>query len=196
MAEENIETTPEAAAPIEQTDDEFDWGSFFADENPDLAAKVEGSVGGARAEEVVVDEDASELRKQLAKAQADSSRALELATQSQMQSRMQGAIDAWKQQATPAEIALSSLLLKSKTPEELQENAKIVREAASTLGSDYEERLNQERRKMEIQMQRDFGVPIPPTFNPMPEEEKVKQMLADGDLDAAAAAMLKGVFNQ
>jgi hypothetical protein len=29
----------------------------------------------------------------------------------------------------------------------------------------------------------------------MPEEEKVKQLLKEGDLDSAAAAMLKGVFN-
>jgi len=193
MADETT-PTPEAAAPVEQTDDEFDWGKFFADENPDLAAKVETPPPGVEA--VFVDEDAADLRRQLAKAQEDSARALELATASQTQSRMQGAIDAWKAQATPAEQQLSDILLKSKTPEELQENARIVKEAASKLGAAYDERLQKDRRDMEVQMQRDFGIPIPPTFTPMPEEEKVNQMLKDGDLDGAAAAMLKGVFNQ
>jgi hypothetical protein len=44
-------------------------------------------------------------------------------------------------------------------------------------------------------MQKEYGIPIPPSFTPIPEEEKVNQMLKDGDLDGAANAMLKGVFN-
>jgi hypothetical protein len=84
------------------------------------------------------------------------------------------------------------LLLDSKSPEELQKNAQIVKVAAARLDATSSEREAKVRREMERQMQQEFGLPIPPTFQPMPEKEKVAQLLKDGDIADAAATMMKG----
>lgn len=177
---------PQAIVP-EQLDDNFDWEKFFAnDETPvEVTAGQEQAPAG---ESTFVDEGEVDLRKQLAKAQADSAKALEMAMQAQTQGKMQQAIEAWRAQASPAEIQLSDILLSSSTPEELQKNAQIVKTAALKLDATLSERL----KGMEAKMQRDFGLPVQPTFQPMPEEEKVKALLKEGALEDAAATMMKG----
>ena len=183
MADGEEITGQEVAAP-EQTDEDFDWAQFFAgDEEP--APETAPA-------EPVFDPQGDDLRAQLAQAQADSKRALELATQAQTQGRMVAAVEAWKAQATPAEIELQALLLDSKSPEELQKNAQIVKVAAARLDATSAEREARVRREMEVKMQQEFGLPVPPTFQPMPEEEKVNQLLKEGNLADAAATMMKG----
>ena len=183
MPEEEI-TQVEAA--VEQTDEDFDWGQFFANDEAPAPVAEESTPPGVAA--VYVDESEDDLRAQLKQAQADSAKALEMATQAQTQGKMQNAISAWKAQATPAELQLQDILLGSATPEELQKNAQIVKTAAVKLDATVTERL----KGMEAQMQRDFGLPVPPTFQPIPDAEKVKALLKDGQIEDAAATMMKG----
>ena len=169
---------------VEQTDEDFDWGQFFAnDETPAPVAETPPGV-----EAVYVDESVDDLRAQLKQAQADSAKALEIATQARTQGTMQTAILAWKQQATPPELALSELLMESATPEDLKRNAEFVKKAALKMDSELQERIKTKEKEMQVE----FGMPVPPTFQPMPEKEKVKQLLADGELADAAATMMKG----
>ena len=186
MADEHIEQEAQPQEQAAQFEEDFDWNQFFTDE---AATAVTDPAPAVEAE------PNDDLRQQLAQAQADSAKALELAMQAQTQSKMQTAVEAWKAQASPAEKELADLLLDSKTPEELQKNAEIVKRAAAKLDATAGEREAKARREMELKMQQEYGFPVMPTFTPMPEEEKVKQLLKEGDLDSAAAAMLKGVFN-
>ena len=170
----------------ELVSEDFDWTKFFAgDEEPAPEAEAPAAVP-------YMDESEADLRSQLARAQADSAKALELAQQAQTQGQMQAAVEAWKAQATPAEIELQALLLDSKSPEELQKNAQIVKVAAARLDATSAEREAKVRREMEVKMQQEFGLPVPPTFQPMPEKEKVAALLKEGNLEDAAATMMKG----
>jgi|GEM_PF-4407523 len=177
--------TPEVPAVAEMATEEFDWGEFFAEKEESVAAAPVADVPDIGDEE-------DDLRAQLARAQADSARALQMAEAAQMQGKMSAAINAWKAQATPAEIELSDLLLGSTSPEELQKNAQIIKLAAAKLDATAAQREANVRKEMERQMQSEFGIPIQPTFQPMPEAEKVKQMLEEGNLADAAATMMKG----
>ena len=170
---------------VEQTDDDFDWGQFFANEEAPAPTMEAADAGTVVVPNYESDDD---LRVQLKQAQADSAKALEMATKAQTQGQMQSAISAWKAQASPAELQLQDILLGSTTPEELQKNALIVKTAAVKLDATVSERL----KGMEAQMQRDFGLPVPPTFQPTPDKEKVIQMLKDGQIEDAAATMMKG----
>lgn len=182
MADDVQEPQAAAAVEPEQLDDDFDWEQFFSnDETPAPA------MAAAEPEHIPPPED-DDLRAQLKQAQETSAKALEMATQAQTQGKMQNAVTAWKAQASPAELQLADLLLDSATPEELQRNAQIVKTAALKLDATVTERL----KGMEAQMQRDFGLPVPPTFQPMPDEEKVNQLLKEGSLEDAAATMMKG----
>ena len=181
MAEEE---TTQAEAVVEQTDEDFDWGQFFA--NDEAPAPVDETPPGVAA--VYVDESEDDLRAQLKVAQETSARALEMATQAQTQGQMQNAIAAWKAQASPAELQHLDIMMDSASPEELQKNAKIVKKAASKFDVALDERV----KVAEAQMQRKFGLPVPPTFQPMPEKEKVATMLKEGQLEDAAATMMKG----
>jgi len=187
MADEAQDQAAPVVEPVDQLDDDFDWGKFFAGDGveDDVATPPVGAAP-------VIDEDEDDLRTQLKQAQETSAKALEMATQAQTQAKMQNAVEAWKAQATPAEIELQALLLDSKTPEELQKNAQIVKVAAARLDAAGAERDAKLRREMERQMQQEFGLPIPPTFQPMPEKEKIAQLLKDGELADAAATMMKG----
>ena len=187
ITEEAVPATPATPPAAEMASEEFDWGEFFTDkEEP---APVVATPGVA---EIVVDDSEDDLRAQLAKAQGDASRALEIAQAAQTQGKMSAAIEAWKAQASPAEIELSDILLGSSSPEELQKNAMIVKTAAAKLDATVTERVAQDRKDLERQMQSEFGMPIQPTFQPMPEAEKVKQLLKEGELEDAAATMMKG----
>ena len=190
MADE-VEQTEEAATPVvpEMATEEFDWGEFFTDHEEPVLVTETPAAGVA---ETLVDESEDDLRVQLAKAQGDATKALELAQQAQTQGKMQQAIEAWKAQASPAEVELQEILLASTTPEELQKNAQIVKTAAAKISATTNEREAKLRHDLELKMQSDFGLPVSPTFQPMPEQEKVKQLLKDGELADAAATMMKG----
>jgi hypothetical protein len=182
MADEPQDIPEPQAVAAEQLDDDFDWEQFFT--NDETPAPV---IATTEPEHIPPPED-DDLRAQLKQAQETSAKALEMATQAQTQGKMQSAITAWKAQASPAELQLADLLLDSASPEELQKNAQIVKTAALKLDATVTERL----KGMEAKMQRDFGLPVPPTFQPMPDEEKVNQLLKEGSLEDAAATMMKG----
>lgn len=202
MSDPQNQTPPEGGAPPTPpapTDAEFDWTGFFltdgpAEPQPGTPAPPAPVAGGDDDEDDPPDRLA-QLEAQLKEAQATAAKAVEMAGATQHQTQMQTAIAAWKEQASPAEVELSDLLLESKSPEELKKNAAIVRNAAAKLDATAQSREARIRREMEEQMQREFGIPIPPTFTPVPEEEKVNQLIKDGDMTGAASALLKGVFN-
>lgn len=168
------------------SDEAFDWTKFFDDDDEEevpAPAVVAAPPAG---------EDVSDLRAQLAKAQADSAKALELATQAQSQGKMQAAIDAWQAQATPAELDLKEMLLGSTSPDELQRNAQLVKIAAAKLNATREADRAKDRKDLELQLQKEYGMPIPPSHQPIPHADKVKDMLKEEDLSKAAGAMLEG----
>lgn len=186
MSEDQPGVAPGTETPDLSSED-FDWTQFFAGEgDDDEEAPPASPPAGVAA--TFVDEDEDDLRKQLAQAQADSKRALEIATQTRSQTTMQTAVNAWKEQATPAELAFSDLLLESKSPEELKTNATFIKKAALTLDSTLQDRVKDVERKMQVE----FGLPVSPTFQPMPESERVKELLAANELADAAATMMKG----
>lgn len=165
---------------------DFDWGKFFAD---DSAEEEEPALEMSEEPQGRSEED------RIAKAEADAARALQLAQAASQQTQMKSAIEAWKAQASPAELLAEPMLLKATTPEELQNTAAYVKDLASTLTSNLAERDEQIKRQVELQMQKEYGLPVTPTFQPMPEKEKIDAALAEGDLVDAANKMMKGFFS-
>jgi hypothetical protein len=188
MAEDVQPQTEAQTEPATQMGDpEFDWDKFWEDDAEEPEASTDAGTTTTPPATTAQDD---ELRSQLAKAQADSARALEIATAAQRQGQMKTAIDAWREQATPAERVLEPLLTRSQTPEELKSNAALVKELSGNINSS----LSEQEREVAMRMQREFGMPIAPTNQPSPDSEQIDEKIANGDIAGAINLRMKGFF--
>jgi hypothetical protein len=183
------------AEGADMTSPNFDWDAFWggpsAGDEPLPPAPL--AAEGDDYEEVG-DDLAAERDRELAALRKQSELNAKQLAEMRNQSIMDRAIDEWKKQASPAEIALSELLYESQSVEELKRNEQRVKAAAKKAEELYGAELARKQAEMERELQAKFGIPLPPTFQPIPQAEKANQALAEGDLDRAAAIMLEGMF--
>jgi len=189
MAEnEQIPPTPEPES------EDFDWGGFFLDGTSEQAAPAAAAPPAPAPAEGDDDEEPEvvvQMKAQIAALTAQVEKVGMTTAQIEHQSRLATAMEAWKAQAAPQELQFADVLAEAKNPEDLKQRVEMVKRMTASQGQ-LEERI---RKETELKMQKEFGMPIPPTFSPVPEEEKVNQMLKDGDIDGASNAILKGVFS-
>jgi hypothetical protein len=189
MADEPNAQEPEAP-PVEMTDPDFDWDAFWGPATPTQEPIQVQAEGYEDVSDEVEDERAKELAA-LRKQTEVNARALE---EMRNEKHLDHAIEEWKKQASPAELALSDLLYESQSLDELKKNAARVKKAATKAEEIYGEQLKRKEAELEREVQAKFGLPVPPSFQPIPQQDKANQALADGDLDRAAAIMLEGMF--
>ena len=183
--------TPAAAPDIESPD--FDWGSFFledaqaapaavSDAAPEPAAPQAAALAEDEADEVEL------LKQKLATIEATVNKTQQTTEEMAQRDKVKAAVEAWKAQASPEEKTMAPLLEQATSLEDIKVRELVIKQATGLLG--------ESRYQIEQEVQRKFGLPVQPTFQPVPEREKVDKMLAEGDLDNAATAMLKGLFTQ
>lgn len=192
MADEQTPQTP-SADDIESPD--FNWGQFFAADEPEeapvAAAPTPQQATPPEPVEEFDEEEAKVLRTQISELQKMVADTAKVTTEIATRNRVVAAVEAWKQQASPAELQMADVLAEATSLEDLQAKAVMVRRVAQ--GAD--KLLQAERVKIEQEMQREFGMPVTPTYQPIPEKEKMKEALAEGDIDKASAIALKGFFH-
>lgn len=177
----------------------FDWDAFW--DGTDAESVIDQAAPPAPAAaapptpaEEYDDLDAAKVAKELAELRKAQEIQNAKFADMERQAKVDKAIAAWEEQATPAEKALSHLLHRSGSLEELKANEAAVRHAASRIEEDYKQREEMLRKNMERELQQEYGLPVPPTFSPPPREEKVKEQLDAGNLEAAADILLEGMF--
>jgi len=187
---ENEQTPP---TPEPESED-FDWGGFFLDgtaaETPPVAA-APPAPAPAEGDDDEEPEVVVQMKAQIAALTAQVEKVGMTTSQIEHHTRLSTAMEAWKAQASPQELQFADVLAESKDSDDLKQRVEMVKRMTASQGQ-LEERI---RKETELKMQKEFGMPIPPTFSPVPEEEKVNQMLKDGDIDGASNAILKGVFS-
>jgi len=178
-----------------QQEEEFDWAQFFmGEEAPTPQAQAPTPPPVEESKEVGeedFEDDAEALKKQLAqlaKQVAETSKATSEMAQS---ARMTQAIDAWRRQASPAELEMADLLMEAKSPEELRTAATLVKRTVSMTDKIVAQKVQEKEREM----QKVYGYPVEPTFQPIPEKDKYKEAIKDGDLDRASSLAMRGIFN-
>jgi hypothetical protein len=180
---------PDAAAPPD-----FDWGSFWGRDD-DSGETPPAAVIEQAAKEEILEEDAdTQVLKEVREMRKTTAQLAAKLDENERAAKVEKAIKAWEEQASPEERALSSVLYRSQSVEELKANEVVVRQAAAKLVSEREALMGEERKKIEREMQERFGLPVPPNFQPIPDADKAEQALADGDIDKAAAIYMKGLF--
>lgn len=184
---------PETPTADDIESPDFDWGQFFAEgEEQPVAAAPQAAPPPPEAEPEedaeFSENEAAVLRQQVNELQKMVADTAKVTTEIATRNRVTAAVEAWKQQASPAELQMADVLADAVSLEDLQAKATLVKRVAQ--GAD--RMLDAERLKIEQRMQREFGLPVSPTFQPMPEKEKMEEALKDGDIDKASAIALKG----
>ena len=184
---------PAAEAPGPESPD-FDWGAFFletpgtpppavATETPEPLAS-EPSPPAPSDEE---DPDIASLKKQVEQLTQTVQKTSQTTEEIAQRDKVKAAVEAWKGQASPAEQAMAPLLEQATSLEDIKIREGVIKQAVGM--------LDQSRTQIEQDVQRKFGLPVQPTFSPIPEKERIDKMLEEGNIDEAANAILKGVFN-
>ena len=155
-----------------------------------MAAPVAAPVAVAAGQENEEEDDVDALKKQVEELTRTVAATQQTTKQMEQSTKVSAAIEAWKLQASPAELAMADVLIEAKNPDELKLRAEVIKRAVATREKD----IDQERQRIEREMQAKFGLPVTPTFQPIPEKEKMEAALADGDIEKAASIALKGIF--
>ena len=179
------------APAADVTDPTFDWDKFFG-VPPAPVAEVKEEP--EEKFDVFEDEAANKLVAEVAAVKKQNAELAAKQAELERETRIDKALESWKAQASPAELALSDLLYRSKSIEELKANEALVKAAAGKVEATYKEEIDKQIKEKEREMQTAFGVPIPPSFQPIPRADKAQEALDQGDLDKAAAIMLEGMF--
>lgn len=196
--QEDNQAAPQQEAPAGEvqeptpdvTDPAFDWDKFFGTPAPVAEIKEEPE----EKFEVFEDEAANKLVAEVAAMKKQNAEIVAKQVELERETRLDKALEAWKAQASPAELALADLLYRSKSPEELKANEALVKAAAAKVEATYKDEIEKTVKQKEREMQQAFGVPVPPSFQPIPRADKAKEALDAGDLDKAASIMLEGLF--
>jgi len=177
--------------------DGFDWETFFSDgvapqagETTDRGSWLtaeEPPASEAEPDEFEEEDRVAALERQIAELKNTVVATSETTSEIAFRDKKREAIDSWKRTASPEALTMSELLEEATTPEEIKSRAKVIETATKM--------LNENMEAIEQRVQRKFGLPVQPTFSPIPEKERVDNMLENGDIDGAASALLKGVFN-
>lgn len=179
-------------APPDMTSPDFDWDAFWG--SPAASDQAVPSVQVEAQYDDVADEVEDERDRELAQLRKQTEMNAKMLEEFRNEKNLDGAIEEWKKQASPAELALVDLLYESQSLDELKKNAARVTKAASKAEEIYGEQLKARERELEREIQDKFGLPVPPNFQPIPQGDKANQAIAEGDLDKAAAIMLEGMF--
>lgn len=197
MADDIDAQAPETPAPPS----EFNWDQFFSDEAaaPEEAPTPPQPVAVAPAapqeeyeEEEQETPDVSALQKQVEELTKQVAATSMTTAEIQQKARVTTAMESWKQQASPAELAMSDMLAEATSLEDLKLRSEVIKRATAT----HDDLLKQERVKIEREVQLQAGLPVPPTFQPIPEKQRMEEALGEGDIDKAAAIAVQGLFNR
>jgi len=190
---ETIETQEPAPPPAvaDMTSENFNWDTFWGSPAP---IDEPPAAPPAETYEDITDDVEDEADKQIAALRKQTEMNAKQLNELRTQQNVDQALEAWKKQATPAELALGDLLYTSQSLDELKKNEAIVKNAAKKADAYLDDALSAKEKEMQRKIQENFGLPIPPSFQPIPQADKANQALADGDLDQAASIMLEGMF--
>lgn len=185
---------PETTPTIEDvSSDDFDWGQFFTvDEDtaaPTAPAPIQPAAQ-AEPEDEGEANDTTALRTQVEELQKLVKDTAKTTTEIATRNRVQAAVEAWKQQASPFELQMADVLTEATSLEDLQTKAALIKRVSASS----DKVMESEKLKIEQDLQRQFGLPISPTYQPTPEREKMEEALKEGDIDKAADLALKGFF--
>lgn len=190
MADEQQEAQgePQAAG-------EFDWEQFFMEEAGDSEEPLAPEPQAQSEDEDDEEEEApapevSSLKKQVTELQRQVAEASKVTGQITQQTKLTSAIEAWKKQASPAELEMADMLTEAKSVDELKISAAAIKRATARQN----ELIARERQRIEREVQREAGLPVPQTFTPIPDKEKYREALEKDDLAAAAAIAVKDMF--
>lgn len=177
------------------TDTEFNWGQFFSEDEaaPDPTSASEPVQVAAVVEDQGENEDESmttNLKMQVAELQKMVQDTAKTTTEIATKNRVQAAVEAWKEQASPFELQMVDVLSEATSLEDLKIKADLIKRVSSSS----DKVMASEKLKIEQDLQRQFGLPISPTFQPMPERDKMNEALKNGDIEEAANLALKGFF--
>lgn len=184
------------APPVAEED--FDWEKFFLDEAEEAGGSPPPPVASQAPAQALSDEDEEEaapdkvsaLEKQVQELTKQVSEASRMATETTQSARVQGAIEAWKAQASPGELRHANVLAGAKSLEELKLRAEVIKETAAN----FDDELGKARTQVERELQQEYGIPLPPNFQPIPDKDKMEEALKEGDLDTATRLAVKGLF--
>lgn len=190
MADEQqtTEQTPDIESP------DFDWGSFFLEDSaPPVAPAVvseeapPAAAAPAPPEDDDENDDVTALKKQVELLTQTVQKTSQTTEEIAQRDKVKAAVEAWKAQASPAEQAMAPLLEQATSLDDIKVREAVIKQATGL--------LDKSRAQIEQEVQRKFGLPVQPTFSPVPEKERVDKLLEEGNIDEAANAILKGVFN-
>lgn len=188
MAEDQNPTIEDVAS------EEFDWGQFFADDDDGAAPAPTQQAPIAQAAPELEEEDEVDdtvaLRTQVEELQKLVKETAKTTTEIATRNRVQAAVEAWKQQASPVELQMADVLADATSLDDLKVKADLIKRVSQSS----DKLMEKERLKIEQDLQRQFGLPVTPTFQPMPEKEKMQQALDEGNIEQAATIALKGFF--
>ena len=185
------------APPVAEED--FDWEKFFLDEAEEAGGSPPPPVASQAPPQDLSDEEDEEeapstevaaLKKQVEALTKQVSEASRMATETTQSAHVQSAIEAWKAQASPGELRHAAVLAGARNLDELKLRAEIVKETAANFDAE----LGQARTQVERELQQEYGIPLPPNFQPIPDKDKMEEALKEGDLDTAARLAVKGLF--
>jgi hypothetical protein len=185
---------PQATPTIEDVSEpEFDWGQFFAtDGDPAPAAQAQPAPTSEATPELDEEEPdgTAALRAQVEELQRIVRDTAATTTEIATKNRVNAAVEAWKQQASPVELSMSDVLIEATSLDDLKVKAELVKRVSQSA----DKNLAAERLKIEQDLQKQFGLPVTPTYDPIPEKEKMQTALDEGDIDRASAIAMKGMF--